>query len=341
MQTGTYIWTHDVVSPLTTTNTEVTTSTKPDEYNKSAFRFEIEEGGDKTVLTSYRQGVRIINLNMTVCLSTRSSSKLPEWGFGQLEINGNKKRTEIDPNVWVIQDVLGQTSKSPSGSQPIHPMSFFRKYPELQVAMLRHNALLTNTHPYQSDPISWPFLMRGISFWSSKEDGSKRQIYLLGNIWGWWISGVAIVAYIALTTADLICRKRGFEPITPIVRNRLHNSAGFFVLGHLIHYVPFFAMHRQLFLHHYLPSSVFAYMVFGAIYEFCLVNGINWPANSETRQTHAVVTGFGKVVFFIVVFVQIGVFYWMRHMIYGLPGMDVETWKQRQLLSGWDLAFLK
>src|SRR6266404_650942 len=63
-------------------------------------------------------------------------------------------------------------------------LGFFSKYLELQLLMLQHNAGLTASHPYSSPPLNWPFLLSGISFWTQSE--GQKQIYLIGNIIGWW-----------------------------------------------------------------------------------------------------------------------------------------------------------
>src|SRR5438270_7515336 len=52
-------------------------------------------------------------------------------------------------------------------------MSFFRKFAELQLLMLQHNAGLTASHPYASSPINWPFVISGISFWTENDSKSK------------------------------------------------------------------------------------------------------------------------------------------------------------------------
>ena len=51
-------------------------------------------------------------------------------------------------------------------------------------------------------------------------------------------------------------------------RSRLYNSTGFFFLTWASHYVPFFIMGRQLFLHHYLPAHLASALVTGALVEF-------------------------------------------------------------------------
>jgi dolichyl-phosphate-mannose-protein mannosyltransferase len=90
-------------------------------------------------------------------------------------------------------------------------MSFLRKFFELQGRMLSHNAGLTKPHPYQSTPFSWPFLVRGISYWS-KED-TREQIYMTGNPVGWYLGIGSVAIYAGILLADLVSRRRGIEPI--------------------------------------------------------------------------------------------------------------------------------
>lgn len=71
------------------------------------------------------------------------------------------------------------------GAKEPKSINFFKKFAELQLLMLQHNAGLTASHPYASNPINWPFLLAGISFWTENKD--QKQIYMVGNIVGWWI----------------------------------------------------------------------------------------------------------------------------------------------------------
>lgn len=43
---------------------------------------------------------------------------------------------------------------------------------------------------------------------------------------------------------------------------------GFLVMSWALHYLPFFLMQRQLFLHHYLPALYFAVLCFCAVFDF-------------------------------------------------------------------------
>ena len=63
------------------------------------------------------------------------------------------------------------------------PSTFWEKFFELHEKMSLHNAHLVQSHPFESTPITWPFLVRGVKYW---EGQGNEQVYLLGNpfIWG-------------------------------------------------------------------------------------------------------------------------------------------------------------
>jgi dolichyl-phosphate-mannose--protein O-mannosyl transferase len=90
-------------------------------------------------------------------------------------------------------------------------MNFFLKFIELQTLMLQHNAGLTASHPYATNPINWPFLLSGISFWTQND--TKRQIYMIGNVVGWWTCVISLSVFTGIIGADLLARRRGIQPI--------------------------------------------------------------------------------------------------------------------------------
>ncbi len=45
-------------------------------------------------------------------------------------------------------------------------------------------------------------------------------------------------------------------------------TCGFLALGWGLHYLPFFLMNRQLFLHHYLPALYFSILILAVVFDF-------------------------------------------------------------------------
>ena len=129
-------------------------------------------------------------------------------------------------------------------------MPFYKKYLELQRAMFHHNNALTSSHPYASQPIQWPFLLRGVSFWTKND--TREQIYFLGNPIGWWITSSLLAVLAGVFGADLLTQRRGIDALDRRTRSKLYNSTGFFFLAWASHYFPFFLMGHKSSCHPFL-----------------------------------------------------------------------------------------
>jgi dolichyl-phosphate-mannose-protein mannosyltransferase len=77
--------------------------------------------------------------------------------------------------------------------------------------MFFHNNALTSSHPYASQPISWPFLLRGVSFWTENE--TRQQIYFLGNPVGWWLASSLLAVFAGIVGADQLALRRGLDAL--------------------------------------------------------------------------------------------------------------------------------
>ncbi|KAK7012199.1 glycosyltransferase family 39 protein [Favolaschia claudopus] len=348
INTQSHLLTHDVASPLMPTNQEFTTHPKDDRtrYNDTLFYININDGHDGEVIKSKAGHFRLIHAPTKVALWTHTK-QLPDWAFKQQEINGNKAAND-KTTTWFVEDVIATEGEDfanrtqAEAKQPKH-MNFFKKFGELQLLMLQHNAGLTASHPYASGPINWPFLLSGISFWT--ESDTQKQIYLIGNVVGWWTCIIALSIYVGILGADLLARRRGLDPIPDPVRNRLWNSAGFFTLFWGVHYAPFFLMSRQLFIHHYLPSHLASAMVAGAVLSFILSETVNYPISvwgPTTRARPKLYADLGiKAPIIVAGFsVALGVvMLYFAPLTYGTPGLTGEQVNARRLLSTWTLHF--
>ena len=110
------------------------------------------------------------------------------------------------------------------------------------------------------------------------------------------------------------------------MRNRLWNSAGFFLVVWAVHYLPFFLMGRQLFLHHYLPSHLASALVAGAVLQFVLSETMNYPISIRgplTRpqpRTYADVGTKGPIIVGVFALVMFALFVYIAPLTYGTPG---------------------
>jgi dolichyl-phosphate-mannose-protein mannosyltransferase len=350
VNTQTILLTHDVASPLMPTNQEFTTISRDDRsrYNDTLFFVNIDGAHDGEPWKTKSGYFRLIHGPTRVSLWTHNK-QLPEWAYKQQEINGNKNPSDRTA-IWYVDSIVEaensddiESRVAEVGLKQPKSMSFFRKFAELQLLMLQHNAGLTASHPYASGPLNWPFLLSGISFWTQNED--QKQIYLIGNIVGWWISVVALSIFVGILGADLVARRRDMNPLDKPVRNRLWNSGGFFLLIWGVHYAPFFLMNRQLFIHHYLPSHLASALLAGVVLSFVLSDSINYPISKfgpTTQREPAQCADLGikgPVVVVIATVVLFMMFAYLAPLTYGTPGLTGEQVNARRLLSSWTLHF--
>lgn len=270
VNTDSYLLTHDVAAPWYATNEEFTTVKGDDSiirHNETLFELVFDDNVSTKRLMRKSSIFRIVHHETKVSMWTQDTKPLPDWGFGQNEVNGNKR--PVDPaNIWFVDDIVDVDNPERlivPEKKPKH-MPFLRKYIELQKQMFVMNNKLTGKHPYMSNPITWPLLVRGISFWTN--NALKQQIYFIGNPLTWWISGMSIVIVSLLMVVEQLFRRRGVHLFDRITEKRLYSSCGFFLLAWATHYLPFYLMGRQLFLHHYLPAHICQCLLFGALTQF-------------------------------------------------------------------------
>lgn len=151
-------------------------------------------------------------------------------------------------------------------------------------------------------------------------------------------------------------------------RSRLYNSTGFFFLCWAAHYLPFFLMGRQLFLHHYLPAHLASALVTGALIEFIfnvdpVLDDLDSPTSPSFKKSREelkkripenVQRGFQsakerfKGQSMLATWAASGVilsaslwgWYFFLPLTYGRPGLSIEEVLRRKWL-GYDLHFAK
>ena len=357
--TDSYLLTHDVASPYYPTNQEFTTvpsdlaspptaenPTGGERHNDTLFQLMIENGKEGQQFRTKASHFKLVHVPTRVAMWTHNTP-LPEWAFKQAEINGNKN-TMQSSNVWYAEELPYVPEDSPRlehEERKVKTMPFLKKYIELQRTMFYHNNALTSSHPYASLPIQWPFLLRGVSFWTNND--TREQIYFLGNPIGWWFASSLLFIFAGLIGADQMCLRRGIDALDRRTRGRLYNSTGFFFLLWAAHYVPFYIMGRQLFLHHYLPAHLASALVAGALVEFVFaVEPAPEPGSSKNRTTaRERLVGSGNLFALwaasgVIVAALIAGFLFFAPLTYGSPGLDVDAVLRRKWL-GYDLHFAK
>ncbi|KAI9224935.1 Dolichyl-phosphate-mannose-protein mannosyltransferase-domain-containing protein [Blastocladiella britannica] len=348
VRTQSHLLTHDVASPMMPTNQEFTTI-GVDEWikrlNETVFKFDVLHAKELVadadgkmpegdILKTLGMRFRLIHVKSGVAMYTHSK-QLPEWGFKQQEVNGNKK-TKEKSNLWFIEESVNQAKDAEFAEVPKDPQgeglkkpSFLSKFAELQSAMLSHNAALTKPHPYQSPPHYWPVIWRGISFW---QDSKDKQIYLLPNPIAWWFATAMIGIYAASWALERLAERRGIY-FDREAANQMHYSTGFLFVAWALHYLPFYLMGRSLFLHHYLPAAIIAAMIAGAMWDFVMTTFLpNLRRNTVQSAIAWLITlaAVGGVVF---------TFWFFSPMTYGNASLTKDELRSRKWLASWDFQY--
>ncbi|KAJ2817119.1 Dolichyl-phosphate-mannose--protein mannosyltransferase 4 [Coemansia sp. 'formosensis'] len=330
---------------MTSTNMEFTTLALNDTTYAADTVWKLEIDGAKsnsTLLKTSSSFIRIVSNKHGVAMWTHPK-KLPEWGHGHQEINGKKDPTAKSTQ-WAITEIRGRqitAEEVEEMNKKRAGMSFLEKFVELQSLMIKHNNALTTVHPFQSTPLSWPLLTRGISFWT--DAAQRKQIYLLGNPIGWWISNLALIAYsVGLVGLEML-DMRNIEVVDGVVRRHILRSGGFIAFAWFIHYFPFFMMGRSLFLHHYLPASIFAYMMVAACFQFIFVQPYQrFALRSWSSRARALLPSYSTgVLFAVLVAVQVATFVFFAPVSYGTTSLTPQQIQSRKWMSGYDFHFQK
>ena len=212
--TNTMLLSHDVASPYYPTNQEFTTTSMENadgpKVNNTLFEIKIEHGKKEQVFSTVSSHMKLIHRPSRVAMWTHTTP-LPDWGYKQQEINGNKNVAQSS-NIWFVEDIHSiapddeRLHKEP---RKVKSLPFLRKYIELQRAMFFHNNALTSSHPYSSQPFQWPVLLRGVSFWTKND--TKQQIYFVGNPIGWWFAASILAVFLGIVGADQLTLRRGLD----------------------------------------------------------------------------------------------------------------------------------
>ncbi|KAF2705316.1 glycosyltransferase family 39 protein [Pleomassaria siparia CBS 279.74] len=358
--TDSILLTHDVASPYYPTNQEFTTVSKEEangsRYNETLFEIRVDGQKGKQDFKTMSSHFKLVHVPSKVAMWTHTSP-LPEWAYKQAEINGNKNVQQAS-NVWYVDDIPSLPAEDERNKKEVRKVkhvSFLRKYIELQRAMFFHNNALTSSHPYASYPVSWPFLLRGVSFWTQND--TREQIYFLGNPIGWWLASSLLAVFAGIIGADQLALRRGMDALDLRTRSRLYNSTGFFFLTWASHYIPFYVMGRQLFLHHYLPAHLASALVTGALIEFIFniepldpespppagatIKGHRRTLSKPVRERVTTQSLLGSWIATAVVLLAVfWCFMFFAPLTYGKPGLTIDQVVARKWLA-YDLHFAK
>lgn len=78
---------------------------------------------------------------------------------------------------------------------------------------------------------------------------------------------------------------------TTALEKRLVHACGWLFIGWLLHYVPFWAMTRILYFHHYFPALIFSSMLSGVVVDYLVVSVRSLLSDGLIDSVHMALVG--------------------------------------------------
>jgi len=95
------------------------------------------------------------------------------------------------------------------------------------------------------------------------------------------------------------------------LQTRTFHACGWLYVGWLLHYVPFWAMGRILYFHHYFPALLFASMLSAVILDYVMESAVDLlPARTATKVGQLFLVGCLAGLFYS--------FYLFAPLVYGM-----------------------
>ena len=189
--------------------------------------------------------------------------------------------------------------------------------------MTSNNALVPD--PDKQDDLAskfwqWPLLHVGLRMcgWDDK----IVKYFLLGNPIVYWGSTASLGIFGLLVLWYLIRWQRGYNDLKQFEIDQIHYAGVYPVIGWFLHYLPFVAMGRVTYVHHYYPALYFAIICAG----FCM----DWATRKVNKQ---ITWGIFGALYIAI----IGLFWLFRAICFGMEGSN-QQWKHLKWFSAWRIT---
>lgn len=283
----------------------------------------------KTILSE----VRLVHVNTSAVLKL-SGASLPDWGFRQLEVVGEKLFK--GSSSWTVEEHRYGTSQeqkdreaelhSPTHIDVDRNISFWAKFVELQWKMLTVKQE-DSEHKYSSSPLEWVTMETNIAYWL--HNSNNAQIHLIGNPVSWGVANLSLLAYQLLALFYLLRRRRGFRDIPEDAWQRFLSVGCVCVGGWAVNFVPFLLMEKTLFLYHYLPALCFLLPLSPALLEHAHTHLLSRPL-------------YRRALCVFVLLASLSVFLSYRTfcpLTYGSPELSANQLQALRWRDSWDILY--
>ncbi|KAL9614391.1 MAG: hypothetical protein Q9167_001121 [Letrouitia subvulpina] len=328
-QTGRNLHSHSVSAPVTKADFEVSSygnTTIGDE--KDHWTVEVVNDAasrDRTRVRTLTTGFRLKHTSLG-CYLRAGNVNLPQWGFKQIEVTCVKENKPRDVYThWNVESHWND--RLPAGDPGSYKSPFLRDFMHLNVAMMTSNNALVPDPDKQDDLASqfwqWPILHVGLRMcgW----DAHITKYFLLGNPVVYWGSTFSLFVFGALLMWYLVRWQRGYEELKQADIDYIHYSGLYPVIGWFLHYLPFVAMARVTYVHHYYPALYFAILTAGFV--------LDWAMRPVARKDRRVEWAVYSLLYAAV----IGLFILFRAIVFGMQG-NSQQWRHLKWFDRWRIT---
>ncbi|KAF7914479.1 uncharacterized protein EAF01_000885 [Botrytis porri] len=277
-QTGRNLHSHDVSAPITKADKEVScygnTTVGDDKDHWTMEVVKDVSSNDRSKIRTLTTAFRLKHTSLG-CYLRAGNVNLPQWGFKQIEVTCTKDNNPKDVYThWNVE--AHWNDKLPAADAGAYKSPFIHDFIHLNVAMMTSNNALVPDPDKQDDLASyfwqWPILNVGLRMcgW----DDNIVKYFLLGNPLVYWGSTASLGLLGLLVLWYLIRWQRGYDELKQSEIDQIHYAGLYPVLGWFLHYMPFVAMARVTYVHHYYPALYFAILVFGFCADWMLRNQV-------------------------------------------------------------------
>lgn len=343
-QTGRNLHSHAIPAPLTKSQHEVScygNLTIGDDKDHWAVEV-VDDAASRdrskirTLATAFRLRHPVLG-----CYLRAGNVNLPQWGFKQIETTCVNENHPGDVYThWNVESHMNERRKLPlfpchahhthtwflvpPGDPGSYKSPFFKDFVHLNVAMMTSNNALVPDSDKQDDLASkfwqWPILNVGLRMCSW--DDNTVKYFLLGNPFVYWGSTAGLGIFVLLIAWYAVRWQRGYTELSGADIDHIHYSGLYPVVGWLLHYLPFVAMARVTYVHHYYPALYYAILTFG----FC----VDWVSRKMSTKVHI---AFYSLLYMVV----LGMFLYFRVIVFGIEGPS-EEWSHLNWLKSWRIA---
>lgn len=213
----------------------------------------------------------------TQCVLMGHEATLPDWAFYQKQVLCMNE-PNIANTLWYVEYNNHPVIDKDVVAFPrvkLPRLLLFQKMVEYHHSMWRLNKSFTKDHVYSSLPFTWPFVTRGINYFSNGHGHEKltdepgSHIYLLGNPFVYYTGLFVAVTFGVKFAFYFLAHLNPFNiPSEPVYVTTYYITSLQYVSGWALHYFPYALMSRQLFVHHYLTSVFFLTLVIAQYLEY-------------------------------------------------------------------------